>query len=90
MQITVRVNGVEHEISPTAGDLVRLERQFKISAASMTEETTTVEHVMFLSWAALRRTEVLSRELEFDEFLDIADTPEGSTLNPPPPPPPRD
>ena len=76
MEISVLVDSVEHKISPTAGDLVRLERQYSISAASLSEDNVTVEHVLFLSWSALRRGGVVDRELDFDSFIDLADVPE--------------
>ena len=84
MQISVLVDLVEHEISPTAGDLVRLEREYGISAATLSESTVSVEHVLFLSWSALRRTGVLDRELSFDSFIDLADVPESTSVPPAP------
>ena len=89
MKVDVVVDGVVHAIAPTAGDLVRLEREYGITAGSMDETTTSVEHVLFLAWAGLRRTGVVDRELSFDDFLDLADVPEaGHTMDPPIPPPP--
>lgn len=84
--ITVIVDGTTHVVHPTAGDLVRLEREFQIVASSMTEENTSVGQIMFLAWAACRRTGVIARELTFDEFLDLADN--GPPADPSLPPPP--
>jgi hypothetical protein len=42
----------------------------------MERTTVSVEHVLFLAWAGLRRTGVVDRELSFDDFLDLADVPE--------------
>jgi hypothetical protein len=84
VEISVLVDSVEHKITPTAGDLVRLEREYSISAASLAEDTVTVEHVLFLSWSALRRTGLLDREIDFDAFIDLADVPESNQFPPPP------
>ena len=90
MKVDVLVDGIVHTVAPTAGDLVRLEREYGITAGSMDEKTTSVEHVLFLAWTGLRRTGVVDRELTFDDFLDLADVPEdGPTMDPPPPLPPK-
>lgn len=85
--ITVSVDGVPHGITPTAGDLVRLEREYQIVAAEMSVETMSVEWVMFLAFVGLKRQKVI--EMSFDEFLDVADTVD-EELDPPPLPPSRD
>jgi hypothetical protein len=84
MQISVAVDGTEHAVSPTAGDLVRLERQYGISAASLSESSITIEHVLFIAWTALRRSGAIDIE-DFDAFIDIADVPDSSSLDPRPP-----
>lgn len=86
--ITVTVDGVAHEVTPTAGDLVRLEREFGIVASSMTEENTSITWIMFLAFAGLKRTKVLEPETTFDEFLDRADTGGTESVDPSPPLPP--
>lgn len=85
MQVSVSVDGVEHSISPTAGDLVRLERHYQISAAQLDDEHVTVEHVLFIAWNALRRTKAIPDELDFESFIDLADVPRGGSLVPPAP-----
>lgn len=70
--IKVTVDGEAHEVTPTAGDLVRLEREFGIAASSLTPESTRVEWVMFLAFHALRRKGI--EVGTFDDFLDRADT----------------
>jgi len=85
MQVSVSVDGVEHSISPTAGDLVRLEREYQISAAQLDDEHVTVEHVLFIAYSALRRTHVLDDAMSFDQFIDLADVPRGGSLTPPAP-----
>ena len=88
MQVKVLVDGQEKSVVPTAGDLVRLEREYGVAASKLDEENVTIEHVLFLSWCSLRRTGAVPREMTFDEFLDVADTPGGGVLDDPPPPPP--
>jgi hypothetical protein len=83
--VSVAVDGVEHEVVPTAGDLVRLERQYGISAASLDESTVRVEHVLYIAFTALRRRGAISEELSFDDFIDLADVPDSAPLDPPPP-----
>lgn len=85
MQVSVSVDGVEHSISPTAGDLVRLEREYSISAAQLDDDAITVEHVLFIAWSALRRTKAIEPDLDFDSFIDLADVPRGGSLVPPAP-----
>ena len=70
--ITIAVDDVEHNVQTTAGDLVRLEREYGIKAADMSVDTMSVEWVMFLAFVGLRRSKVI--EMSFDEFLDSADT----------------
>lgn len=82
------VDGVTHEVTPTAGDLVRLEREFGIVASSMTEENTSITWIMFLAFAGLKRTKALEPDVTFDDFLDRADTGAGSEDPTPPLPPP--
>lgn len=70
--ITIAVDDVEHTVETTAGDLVRLEREYQIKAAQMSVETMSVEWVMFLAFVGLKRQGVIT--MTFDEFLDCADT----------------
>lgn len=70
--ITITIDGTRHELAPTAGDLVRMEREFDMPASALTEETARTEHVMFLAWCAAKRTGLYADE--FDAFLDHADT----------------
>lgn len=86
--ISVLVDGIAHTVTPTTGDLVRLEREFGISSSSMTAENTGLQEIMFLAYAGLRRTKVIDRELSFDDFLDMADTGEATPADPTPPLPP--
>jgi|TARA_R110000803_G_scaffold127414_2_gene194855 hypothetical protein len=79
--ITISVDGVDHVVETTAGDLVRLEREYQIKAAEMSVESMSVEWVMFLAFVGLKRQKVI--EMSFDEFLDVADTVE-EELDPPP------
>lgn len=85
MQVSVSVDGIEHSITPTAGDLVRLEREYEISAAQLDDSNVTVEHVLFIAWSALRRTKAIDLDLDFDSFIDLADVPKGDALRPPAP-----
>jgi hypothetical protein len=73
MEISVLVDSVPHAIKPSAGDLVRLEREYGIKPHDMAEETFLLEHVMYLAYRCLRRTRALSDEVTFDGFLDLAD-----------------
>jgi hypothetical protein len=70
--ITIAVDDVEHNVQTTAGDLVRLEREYGIKAADMSVDTMSVEWVMFLAYVGLKRSKVIT--MTFDEFLDTADT----------------
>lgn len=88
MIVTVAVDGIEHSISPTAGDLVRLERQYDLPASQLNEANVRVEHVLFLAWTALRRDHVIDESITFDTFIDLADVPEAGSLRPPAPLPP--
>lgn len=70
--ITIAVDDVEHNVQTTAGDLVRLEREYGIKAADMSVDSMSVEWVMFLAYVGLKRSKVIT--MTFDEFLDTADT----------------
>ena len=70
--ISIAVDDVEHNVQTTAGDLVRLEREYGIKAADMSVDTMSVEWVMFLAYVGLKRSKVIT--MTFDEFLDTADT----------------
>lgn len=74
MEIRVTVDGTEHVVRPTAGDLVHLERAYDMSASTLTETTARVEHVLYLAWRGLRRAGLL--DLDFDTFVDLADIPQ--------------
>lgn len=50
------------------GDVVRLERHFKLRAGDL-PQVETLEHNLFLAWAALTRKKLI--EVEFDEFCDV-------------------
>jgi len=75
--ITIDVDGQAHDVQTTAGDLVRLEREYDIKAAAMSVETMSVEWVMFLAFVGLKRQKII--DMTFDEFLDCADTVEDDT-----------
>lgn len=88
IQLQVQVDGEDFSLTSTAGDLARLEREYGISSSTLTQETTSVEHVMFLAWTGLRRLK-LGPQMTFDEFLDRADTTGGSETADPPRPLPK-
>lgn len=79
--ITIAVDDVEHVVQTTAGDLVRLEREYDIKAADMSVDTMSVEWVMFLAYVGLKRQKVIT--MTFDEFLDSADTVGDDSDDPP-------
>lgn len=87
MNLEVVLNDVTHVVVPKPGDLVRFEREYKISAASL-GENPMLEHVFFIAYTALKRTGDF--EGDFDAFLDLADVggEEESPLSPPEVPPP--
>jgi hypothetical protein len=82
MQLNVTLDGVTHTVNPKPGDLVRFEREFKVSAASL-GENVMLEHIFYIAWAALRREGVFTDD--FEAFLDLADM-EGEEEAPLPPP----
>ena len=70
--LTVTIGDVSHEVRTTPGDLVRLERQFNISAAEL-EAHARLEHMMFLAYVGLKREG--KYEHDFETFLDsVGDT----------------
>lgn len=89
MDISIAIDGKEHTIEPTPGDLVRLERRFSISAANMSEDNVTVEQVMFLAFSVLKRTKVIEvddGDDGFEWFLDHVDQPQVQGESPLAPP----
>lgn len=84
MEIRVSVDGTDHVVRPTAGDLVHLERAYDMSASSLTEDTARVEHVLFLAWRGLQRARLV--DVDFDTFVDLADIPQEPTSVPLDPP----
>jgi hypothetical protein len=86
VRLSVLLDGVSHEVTPIAGDLVHFERQFgEPVSLAMSGEHPRLEHVLFLAWRGLVRTK--QYEGTFDEFLEVADTPQEPDLIPPPLPP---
>lgn len=76
-EITYR-DGTVKEATTTPKDEVALERKYDTSLASMVEQgaggvmllsSMRLEHLYFLAWAALSRTEQEVRD--FDSFLDV-------------------
>lgn len=87
MNVEVEVDGVSHSVEPTAGDLVRLEREYGVTMAQLDAESVSIEHVLFLAFVGLRRVGVIDRDtVDFDRFLDLADVPNAGTEYPPPSP----
>jgi hypothetical protein len=84
MKLSISIDGVTHVVAPKPGDLVRLERQYDISAVSL-DETSKLEHILFLAWVGLHREGVYPGD--FEEFLDVADMVDGETPLAPPTPP---
>lgn len=84
MNLTVVLDGETHVVSPKPGDLVRFERQYNISAASL-DKDVKLEHVFFIAWSALKRTGVFTDD--FEAFLDLADVGnDPAPFDPPAPP----
>lgn len=83
MRLIITINGVQHEVTPKPGDLVRFERQYDVAASTL-DENARLEYVFFIAWCAMKRIGTFTGE--FEEFLDLADVGGDSTpLDPPAP-----
>lgn len=64
-------DGVEHEVGePDNLDLVRFERQFKISAASL-GDSARIEHMLFLVHSRLVRLGLTAAKWSDDEIVKL-------------------
>lgn len=80
--LTVTIDGVAHVATPTAGDLVKFERQYDMAAGAIESAGGRVEHVLFIAWAALTRTGTYTGT--FEQFVDAADMDQDRQPDPPP------
>lgn len=81
--LALTVDGVAFNVSPSPGDLVKLERKYEISAGEL-DDSARVEWIMFLAYSCLKRTDRTT--LSFDEFLDVVEMEEKEESSPPPQP----
>lgn len=63
-------DGTTIEVDTKPGDFVRFERQFNVSPEAL-GDNPRVEYLMFLGWAAAKRTG--QTDLDFEAFLDVID-----------------
>lgn len=69
MRFTVTVNGKQHEVTPSPGDLVRFEREYDKPVSVLDDESQLrTEYVYYIVYSALKRKGQF--EGDFDTFLD--------------------
>lgn len=66
-------DGRTHEVMTANPDVIRFERKFNIGIGALGSTDLHAEHLTYLAWAALRRTEPGGIHPDWDEFAQVAD-----------------